>query len=110
MFTLLSELRANINRVTITALEGNTFVASIALIDNGEIREVDSRPSDAIAMALRMQSPIFVNRSVMEQAQMFTLSPDDETMLDENAFSQVEREKWKELLEEMDPKDFKYKM
>ena len=55
-------------RVEICSLKENTFYALIHVRRNGELTEVDARPSDAIALALRAEAPIFVRWSVLEQA------------------------------------------
>lgn len=56
-------------RVTITDLQENTFYAAIALEHAGRLHTIDSRPSDAIALALRADAPIYAHRKVLESAQ-----------------------------------------
>src|SRR5205823_7657289 len=56
---VLSELDANCTRVAVTELRENTFYASITLSVNGREVEIDSRPSDALALAVRSNAPIF---------------------------------------------------
>jgi bifunctional DNase/RNase len=65
---LLNGLGAKVNRVTITDLLNNTYFATIALAIKGQQSEIDSRPSDAIAVALRMKAPIFVFWHVIEKS------------------------------------------
>lgn len=66
---LIVELGATIERVTITDLRESTFYAMIELRHpNGETTQLDSRPSDAIALALRSSCPIWVRRAVLESA------------------------------------------
>ena len=57
----------NINRVIVTEVKNNTYYATIHLTCNGFERMVDSRPSDAIALALRTKSPIYVTPEVLER-------------------------------------------
>ena len=57
-----------VDRITINSLQDNTFYASIAINTNGQIREVDARPSDAIAIAIRTKSPIWVIEEVIADA------------------------------------------
>lgn len=57
-----------VERITINSLQDNTFYASIAINTNGQIREVDARPSDAIAIAIRTKSPIWVIEEVIADA------------------------------------------
>jgi len=97
---LLSELDATVERIVINDLRDNTFFARIHLL-RGETRwDVDSRPSDAIALALRVDAEIFVEEEVLEKSK--TLRPDgDET----------DPERLKKWLEEVNPEDLgKYRM
>ncbi len=66
--SVLSTMDAQVDRIVITDLKENTFYASVPLRCNGRDLSVDSRPSDAIALALRTDSPIFVDRAVIEKA------------------------------------------
>jgi uncharacterized protein len=65
---MLSELNAKVIRITVTELRDNTFYASITLQQDGSEIEVDSRPSDAIALAVRAEAPIFAADSVIEES------------------------------------------
>jgi len=69
LMTALDGLGAKIHKVTISALKENTFFAEIALQGPAGDHRIDSRPSDAIALALRAEAPIFAHRSVLESAQ-----------------------------------------
>ena len=66
--SVLSTVEAQVDRIIITELKENTFYAIVRLNHNGHLVEVDSRPSDAIALALRTDSPIFVHTSVIDKA------------------------------------------
>lgn len=95
---LLLTLNAQVTRVVISDLKESTFYASIHLDSprGGEI--IDARPSDAIALALRTSSPIFVEEAVLEHAQK--ISPDEES-----------EDKLKSYLENLSPDELgKYKM
>jgi uncharacterized protein len=59
----------------VSELKNNTFYARIAIVSNGNERAIDSRTSDAIAVAVRAQVPIYADDSVMEQAGILP-SPD----------------------------------
>jgi len=64
----LAQLGARLARIVITKLEFNTFFAKLVLqTKDGELREVDARPSDSIAVALRADAPIFVAEEVLNQ-------------------------------------------
>jgi len=68
MKNLLNSLKANISRVIVSDLKENTYYAVIDLRRNGTQTHVDARPSDAIAIALRTNAPIFVDEKVMQKA------------------------------------------
>jgi bifunctional DNase/RNase len=65
---LLDSLEAKIARVIVSDLRDNTYYALISLKLNGNKSDIDARPSDAIALALRMSAPIFVSEDVMDKA------------------------------------------
>jgi uncharacterized protein len=65
---LLEQLEAQVVRITVTELRDNTFYASITVAMNGSEIEVDSRPSDAIALAVRADAPIFAADRVIEES------------------------------------------
>ena len=97
---MISELNARVLRIVINDLRDSTFFAQIRLaIGTERTLEVDARPSDAIALALRTEAPIYVAQSVLDQAQ--TISPDDSD-------SEERTKKW---FENLSPEDLgKYKM
>src|SRR5713101_6516278 len=68
LVNILGELDVEIARVTVTELRDNTFHASITLTQNGNEVEIDSRSSDAIAIAVRAQAPIFAADEVIEES------------------------------------------
>jgi bifunctional DNase/RNase len=65
---MLSQLEAEVVRITVTELKENTFYASITVSQNGSEVEIDSRPSDAIALAVRAEAPIFVADQVIDES------------------------------------------
>jgi len=103
---VLSELGATVDCVEITDLKENTYFALIHLRINGTRHSIDSRPSDAIALALRTKSPIYVSKRVIETSSVLQQAED----ANETNLSNVSRDKWAEILEKMSPDDFKYKM
>ena len=97
---VLAELGTRVERIVITELKDNTFFARIHLT-RGETRfDIDSRPSDAIALALRSRAEIFVEQEVLEKSK---------SLRSESGEPDTERlRKW---LEEVNPEDLgKYKM
>jgi bifunctional DNase/RNase len=74
----ISELDAQVARVVINDLRDSTFFAQIRVVTSGRTLEIDARPSDAIALALRVEAPIFVAQSVLDQAQTISPEGDDQ--------------------------------
>ena len=72
IFTILNDLNATIDKVIIDKLEENTFHAKIIIkIASGELKAIDARPSDSIALAVRFHAPIFVEEAIIIQYEMF---------------------------------------
>ena len=67
MISIIESLNKKMERVVINDLQESTFYARIYFSSDGELVDVDSRPSDAIALAVRTNVPIFVSRQVLEQ-------------------------------------------
>jgi uncharacterized protein len=65
---IISDLHAHVQRVVVCALKENTFYATINITIGDQALAIDARPSDAIALALRTQSPIFVEEAVIQNA------------------------------------------
>ncbi len=72
---LIIELGARVSHILVNDLRNDTFYAQIVMDSNGRRIELDSRPSDAIALAVRMHVPIFVAEKVMDQA---AITPEEE--------------------------------
>lgn len=106
MKNLLGELGGTVERVAITELKENTYYAVITLTVGDRKVTMDSRPSDAIAMALRSKTPIYVAREVLEQSSVLQQTEEGK----DPDFANVSKEKWGEILDKMSPDDFKYKM
>jgi bifunctional DNase/RNase len=104
--SVLGELGAVVEAIEVTDLRENTYYAVIHLDVGGRRLAIDCRPSDAISLALRTKSPIFVAKKVLESSSVLQQMDEDK---DRN-LSNVSRDKWAEILEKMAPDDFKYKM
>src|ERR671933_1613736 len=65
---IIGQLDAQVTRITVTELKENTFYASITVQQDGSEIEIDSRPSDAIALAVRVDAPIFAAEEVIEES------------------------------------------
>jgi bifunctional DNase/RNase len=131
-YDLLQQLGITVQRIVITELKESTYFAELVLGQGDNVILLDSRPSDAIAMALRASAPIYVAQQVLDQARVAFASqgqvppvqpssaegasgsqeegegpPEEEASQD---FRAVDKDKWEEILQELDPDDFKYKM
>ena len=95
---VIGELEAQCTRVAVTELRDNTFYASITLRINGQEVEIDSRPSDALAVAVRTSAPIFAAEDVIQESAIeFEHEVEDtEEVVD----------KFKKFLDKVTPEDF----
>jgi bifunctional DNase/RNase len=99
----IDKLGAKVSHILVNDLHDDTFYARVIMDRDGERIELDSRPSDAIALAVRVQAPIFVSESVMERA---GVTPDEEIDLDE--ITPEEEEKlapYRDFIEGLDLED-----
>jgi bifunctional DNase/RNase len=95
---ILTELNARVSRIAVTELRENTFYAVITLQVNGSELEIDSRPSDALALAVRTSAPIFVADKVIDDSAIeFGQEPED---------SREVIDEFKKFLENVTPEDF----
>jgi hypothetical protein len=98
---ILEAIEARVLKIVVTDLRENTFFAELHLqVGEGEYT-VDSRPSDAIALALRVGAPIFVNEEVVRKAKSLEVAKDAEPVKADDP------EKLREWLENIKPEDFK---
>lgn len=97
--SLVDALGAVVNKVVVSDLKDGTFYARIHMAANGTDLDVDARPSDAIALAVRTGATIFAEESVLDQAAIVQESEGEE--------AEAEVEAFKEFLESIDPEDFK---
>jgi len=93
--SILKSLESQVMKIVVNDLKENTYYALIHLNRGGEEIIIDSRPSDAIAIALAVDAPIFVSEQVIEKARTIDLEKDGDQL--------------KEWLENLNPDDFKYK-
>ena len=100
MRDLITGLNATVTKIVVNDLKNSTFYAVIHLSMNGDLITVDSRPSDAIALALRSNAPIYVSAEVVNKARSIDVTQENE-----------EADQLKEWLENLKPEDFgKYQM
>lgn len=98
---ILAGLQHQVSEVHITELDGGTFYAAL-LIDG---QEISTRPSDGIAIALRVGCTVLCAEDVLDEAGVM-MPEEQETSGEEGADSDVEVEKFREFLEQVDPDDF----
>lgn len=95
---VIRTMEATVEKIIISELRDATFFARIEVVLSGRRHDIDARPSDAIALALRTESPIYVEQAVLDQAQ--TIVPEEDS-----------DEKLKKWFETVSPEDLgKYKM
>ncbi|MCK5740404.1 bifunctional nuclease family protein [bacterium] len=94
LHNLLHTIDAEIDKITICDLREGTYYATINLQINNETVEIDSRPSDAIAIALRMKAPIFIDEKVMREAAVW-----DQYLEEEDFVQKNEKEAYHDQLE-----------
>ena len=101
---MMDMVHVKVSKIEVCDLKDNTYYARINFEFNGKEMSIDARPSDAIALSLRLDAPIFVSEDVIKRS----------TQIDLKAVAQDKTEKgrkWQEILENLDPDDFgKYKM
>jgi bifunctional DNase/RNase len=130
MYDILLELGMKVERIMITELKESTYYAELVISQGDKVMLFDSRPSDAIAIAIRASAPIFVAQQVLDQAKLVFPpsgeSPGDKEGRSESGeqgaqgdeqsapqssdFTNIDKDKWTEILNNLDPDDFKYKM
>lgn len=93
--SILNTLESQVVKIIVNDLKENTYYALIHLMRQGEEIVIDSRPSDAIAIALAVDAPIFVSDQVIEKARTIDMEKEGDQL--------------KEWLENLNPEDFKYK-
>ena len=98
MDDMLDQVDSKCERISITELRDNTFYASIAISTGGGEVEIDSRPSDALALAVRLGVPIFVAEEVIDESSIeFDQGEEDNEQV---------VEKFKDFLDDISPEDF----
>lgn len=102
---ILKVMNVEVLRIEINELKNNTFFAGIHILRDGETTIIDARPSDAIAVALRTDAPIFVEEKVIE------LSRNVDFSVKSTDLEKLKEDKLIEFLDNLSPDDFgKYKM
>jgi bifunctional DNase/RNase len=109
---VLSQLDVRVVRITVTELRENTFYAQITVAQDGQEVEIDSRPSDAIALAIRTEAPIFADERVIEESGIEFEAEDGEEPVPGEPVSLTQEQieevtsKFKSFLEDVTPEQF----
>jgi len=99
---MLTEIK--VNKIEVCDLKNNTYFALIHINHMGKEISIDARPSDALALSLRVSAPIFVADEVIDKSSQIDLKAEADDKSEEG-------KKWQEILEKLSPDDFgKYKM
>ncbi len=98
---MLTQLEVQVVRIAVTELRENTFYAEITVQQNGSEIQIDSRPSDAIALAVRAEAPIFVADDVIEES---AIEFEGEEVSEEDLETEVR--KFRSFLENVTPDEF----
>jgi bifunctional DNase/RNase len=101
MSDMLDQLGARLVKITVTELRENTFYAQITVAQDGQEIEVDSRPSDAIALAIRAEVPIYAAERVIEES---AIEFEGEEVNEEQLEAEVS--KFRSFLEDVTPDQF----
>ena len=97
-------LDVEVGKIEVCDLKNNTFFALIHFTHKGKEMTIDARPSDALALSLRVKAPVFVEEAVIEKSKQIDLTAEPEDKSEQG-------KKWQEILENLSPEDFgKYKM
>ncbi|HUK37296.1 MAG TPA: bifunctional nuclease family protein [Vicinamibacterales bacterium] len=96
---VIHDLQAAVEKIVVCDLQDGTFYALIYLRVHGDVVAIDSRPSDAIALALRTRAPIFVEEAVIDSAKTVDVATD-----------KADADRLQKYLESLDPDDLGYKM
>ena len=101
---MLQMVNIKVNRIEVCDLKENTYYALIHFSQGDKEMSIDARPSDALALSLRVKAPIFVAEEIINKSKEIDLKPQAEDQSEEG-------KKWQKILEELNPEDFgKYKM
>ena len=105
---VISELQGEVVRVTITALRENTYYARITIVQDGREVEIDSRPSDAIALAVRCEAQIFASDEVVEESGIEFQAEDDEQpgLVTASSLADLDPVEFRRFLENVTPEEF----
>ena len=101
---MMDMVNVKVIKIEVCDLKNNTYYALIHFKYGEKLMSIDARPSDALALSLRVKAPIFVAEEVISNSSQIDLKPEPEDKSEKG-------KKWQEILESLNPEDFgKYKM
>lgn len=100
MATLVDSLDAHVDAAEVTDLDDGSFLANLSLSGPMGERRLDTRPSDAIALAIRLDAPLYVSEHVLDQAGTLPIAELDDDEID------AEVDEFRDFLAELEPRDF----
>lgn len=105
---VVTELKGEIIRVTVTELRENTYFAKITIVQDGHELEIDSRPSDAIALAVRCEAQIFAADDVVDESSIEFQGGDDEqvSLVTASNLEDLDPEEFRRFIETVTPEEF----
>ena len=105
---VVTELKGEILKVTVTELRENTYFAQITIVQDGRELEIDSRTSDAIALAVRCDAQIFAAEQVVEESSIeFQAGDDDEvSLVTASNLADLDPDEFREFIETVTPEEF----
>lgn len=104
--SIILGLGGELRKVHITRVEKNTYFAELHIARNGDVVQVDARPSDSIAIALRLSAPIFASESLLSEVQIEESEGESFEGEKIQDTSELNAEQLKEYLERLRPEDF----
>jgi len=106
MASLVDALDGHLDFVEVTALHEGSFFANLTVSGPAGERRIDTRPSDAIALAVRLQAPLFVSEAVLDEAGALPAEAPEQDQFAIDAAIDAEVDQFRALLAELDPSDF----
>jgi len=104
---IVSELKGEVVKVTVTELRENTYFAQITIVQDGAEMEIDSRPSDAIALAVRCDAQIFAADDVVEESGIEFQGGDEEaSLVTASTLADLDPEEFRQFIETVTPEEF----
>ena len=105
---VVSELKGEVVKVTVTELRENTYFARITIVQDGQEVEIDSRPSDAIALAVRCEAQIFAADDVVDESGIEFQAGDDEqvSLVTASSLADLDPEEFRRFIETVTPEEF----